>query len=250
MMEDAGLRIHRTRSAVVEAARSIIDDAEENLTVALPASELSDFESSLRDAVERGALVLLLIHGAPTDADRSYGDRATAVRVIERGMAPLLVTADVRHGLTGQFQVLTSPSTASRSQVTEFANRNLAYNHFTMFLGNYWQLATERYVAERSAFPQTFTEFRFAVLEAALAMRDGVTLEARARVVPTAGGPETTVEGTVTNVRQNIVYPASSPSPAERSLTVAVDGESVTIGGLGATKETYECFEVTLERKG
>jgi len=247
-MKDAGLRIHRTRAAVVEAARSIVGDARENLTVALPASELSEFESALRDAVERGTLVLLLIHGEPVDADRDYGDLATAVRVVERGMAPLLVTADVRHGLTGQFQVLTDPSAASRSQVTEFANRNLAYNHFTMFLGNYWQMASERYVAERSAFPQTFTEFRFAVLEAALAMRDGVTVEARARVAPTDGGPETTVEGTVTNVRQNVVYPASSPSPAERSLTVVVDGESVTVGGLGAVKETYECFEVTLDR--
>lgn len=248
-MEDADLRIHRTRSSVVEAARSIICGGEENLIAALPASELSTFESALRDAVERGTLVLLLTHGGSADVGRSYGDLATAVRAIERGMAPLLLTADVRHGLTGQFQTLTDPAAASRSQVSEFANRNLAYNHFTMFLGDYWQMATERNVAERSAFPQTFTEFRFAVFEAALAMRDGVTLEARARVVPAGGGVETTVEGTVTNVRQNIVYPASSPSPAERSLTVAVDGETVTIGGLGATKETYECHEVTLDRK-
>lgn len=244
-MAPTGLEIHETRAATVAAIRSIIDSAEESLIVALPTASLSTFTPQLRAALERDVLVLLLLHGETTPRD-SYADVATAVRTVENGVTPLLVTGDLQRGLTGHHRILTDPD--EPVQTTAFDNRNLAYDQFTMFLGTHWQTATEQYVASVCAFPQTFAEFQFAVLTAALALRDGSPITATAEVIATADRTETTVSGPVTNVRQGIVYPASSTNPAERSLTVETDDGPVTIGGAGATKETYECREITLAR--
>ncbi|SDW52246.1 transcriptional regulator TrmB [Haloarcula vallismortis] len=244
-MAHTGLETHRTQSAVIAAIQSLIDSATESLTIAVPKSALSVFVPQLSAAIERDVLVLLLIHGdapAPTPA---YENIATAVRTIESGITPLLVTADVRRGLTGHVGMVTD-SGVDR-QATEFDNENLAHDEFTMFLGTHWLMGTEHYVAPVCAFPRTFSTFQFAVLMAALALRAGTPITARARVVSTTDRTETTISGPVINVRQSIVYPASSKNPAERSLTIETDAGPVTVGGTGATKETYECREITLD---
>jgi hypothetical protein len=246
MMGQPGLEIHRTQSAVVDAIRALIDSAEDSLTVAVPESSLPTFAPQLRAAIERDVLVLLLVHGdatAPTPAD---GDVATAVRTIASDVAPLLVTADIQRGLTGHYRLLTD--SRAEYQATEFDNENLARDEFTMFLGSHWLMGTERYVASVCEFPRTFAAFQFAVLMAALALRAGIPITARARVRSTTDRTETTISGRVINVRQSIVYPASSKNPAERSLTVETDDGPVTVGGAGATKEDYECREITLDR--
>lgn len=245
-MAQPGLEIHRTQSAVIDAIQSLIDSAEESLTIAVPEPSLSEFVPQLSAAIERNTLVLLLVHGDGTATTPTYGDIATAVRTIESGIIPLLVTADTQRGLTGHSGMLTG-STADY-QATEFDNKNLAHDEFTMFLGSHWLMGTERYVADVCAFPRTFSDFQFAVLMAALALRAGTAITARARVLSTADRTETTISGPVVNARQSLVYPASSKNPAERSLTIRTDDGSVTVGGAGAMKEDFECREITLDR--
>lgn len=245
-MSNAGLEVHRSQSAALEAIRSIIDGADDSLIAALPTATLSTFAPQLRAAIERDVLVLLLLHGERVSDTQPFDAIATVVRTVETGIAPLLVTADVQRGLTGHHRILTDPDEAV--QATAFDNRNIAHDQFTTFLGTHWQTATERYVADVCTFPQTFSAFQFAVLTAALALREGIPITATADVVSTTDRTETTVSGPVTNVRQSIVYPASSTNPAERSLTVETGDGPVTLGGAGAAKETYECREITLER--
>ena len=245
-MAQPGLEIHRTQSAVIGAIQSLIDSADESLTIAVPKSSLPVFAPQLSAAIERDTLVLLLIHGDASAPTPAYEDIATAVRTIESGITPLLVTTDIQRGLTGHFEILTDSE--ADHQATEFDNENLAHDEFTMFLGTHWLMGTERYVASVCEFPRTFSAFQFAVLMAALALRAGTPITARARVVSTTDRTETTISGPVINVRQSIVYPASSKNPAERSLTIETDAGPVTVGGTGATKEAYECREITLDR--
>ena len=245
-MAQPGLETHRTQSEVIGAIQSLIDSAEESLTIAVPESSLSEFMPQLSAAIERNTLVLLLVHSDGTATTPAYGDIATAVRTIESGIVPLLVTADTQRGLTGHSGMLTDSIT--EYQATEFDNKNLAQDEFTMFLGSHWLMGTERYVAEVCEFPRTFPAFQFAVLMAALALRAGTPITARARVLSTADRTETTISGPVINARQSLVYPASSKNPAERSLTIRTDNGSVTVGGAGATKEDFECREITLDR--
>ncbi|MFU1781731.1 TrmB family transcriptional regulator sugar-binding domain-containing protein [Haloarcula japonica] len=246
MMAQSGLEIHRTRSAVIDAMQSLIHSAEESLTIAVPKSALPEFVPQLSAAIERDVLVLLLVYGDETATTPAYEDIATAVRTIESGITPLLVTADMQRGLTGHSGLLTG-STADY-QATEFDNENLAHDEFTMFLGSHWLMGTECYIADVCVFPRTFSAFQFAVLAAALALREGTPITARARVLSTADRTETTIAGPVINARQSIVYPASSKNPAERSLTIETDSGPVTVGGSGATREVYECREITLDR--
>ena len=245
-MAQPGLEIHRTQSAVIGAIQSLIDSADESLTIAVPKSSLPVFAPQLSAAIERDVLVLLLVHGDETVPTPPYEDIATAVRTIESNITPLLVTADTQRGLTGHSGMLTD--SIAEYQATKFDNKNLAHDQFTMFLGSHWLMGTERYVASVCEFPRTFSAFQFAVLMAALALRAGTPITARARVVSTTDRTETTVSGPVINVRQSIVYPASSKNPAERSLTIETDAGPVTVGGTGATKEAYECREITLDR--
>jgi len=244
-MAHPGLETHHTQSAVIGAIQSLIDSADESLTIAIPKSSLPEFAPQLSAAIERDTLVLLLIHGDTTAPTPAYENIATAVRTIESGITPLLVTADIQRGLTGHSEMLTGPK--ADHQATEFDNENLAHDEFTMFLGTHWLMGTERYVAPVCAFPRTFSAFQFAVFMAALALRAGAQITARARVVSTTDRTETTISGPVINVRQSIVYPASSKNPAERSLTIETDSGPVTVGGTGATKEAYECREITLD---
>ncbi|EMA22935.1 TrmB family transcriptional regulator sugar-binding domain-containing protein [Haloarcula amylolytica] len=246
MMAQPGLEIHRTQSAVIDAIQSLIDSADESLTVAVPKSSLPEFVPQLSAAIERDVLVLLLVHGDATAPTPAYEDIATAVRTIESGITPLLVTADIQRGLTGHSGLLTD--SIAEYQATEFDNENLAHDEFAMFLGTHWLMGTEHYIASVCAFPRTFSAFQFAVLMAALALRAGTPITARARVISTADRTETTISGPVINVRQSVVYPASSTNPAERSLTIETDAGPVTVGGAGATKEAYECREITLDR--
>jgi hypothetical protein len=246
MMAHQGLETYRTRPAVIDAVRSLIDGADESVTLAVPKSTLSTFAPQLRAAIERDVLVLLLVHGETTASTPAYDDIATAVRTIGRGITPLHVTVDVKRGLTGHVRVLTELD--GDYQATRFDSENLAHDEFTMFLGIHWLMGTERYVASVGSFPQTFSAFEFAVLAAALALRDEIPITASAAVVSTVDGTETTISGPVVNVRQSLVYPASSSNPAERSITVETDDGPVTVGGNGATKEAYECREITLDR--
>nr|WP_225307729.1 MULTISPECIES: TrmB family transcriptional regulator sugar-binding domain-containing protein [unclassified Haloarcula] len=244
-MAQPGLETHRTQSAVIEAIQSLIDSAEESLTIGVPKSALPVFVPQLSAAIERETLVLLLVHGDASAPTPAYEKIATAVRTIESGITPLLVTADIQRGLTGHAGLLTD--SGADYQATEFDNENLAHDEFTMFLGTHWLMGTERYVAPVCAFPRTFSAFQFAVLMAALALRAGTPITARARVISTADRTETTISGPVINARQSLVYPASSKNPAERSLTIETDDGPVTVGGAGATKEAYECLEITLD---
>jgi hypothetical protein len=246
MMAQPGLEIHRTQSAVLDAIRSLIDSAEESLTVAVPISALSELVPQLSAAIERDVLVLLLVHGDETVPTPPYEDIATAVRTIESNITPLLVTADTQRGLTGHSGMLTD--SIAGYQATKFDNKNLAHDQFTMFLGSHWLMGTERYVADVCEFPRTFSAFQFAVLMSALALRAGTPITARARVLSTADRTETTISGPVINARQSLVYPASSKNPAERSLTIETEDGPVTVGGSGATKEGYECLKITIDR--
>jgi hypothetical protein len=246
MMAQPGLEIHRTQSAVLDAIRSLIDSAEESLTVAVPISALSELVPQLSAAIERDVLVLLLVHGDETVPTPAYEDIATAVRTIESNITPLLVTADTQRGLTGHSGMLTD--SIAEYQATKFDNKNLAHDQFTMFLGSHWLMGTERYVADVCEFPRTFSAFQFAVLMSALALRAGTPITARARVLSTADRTETTISGPVINARQSLVYPASSKNPAERSLTIETEDGPVTVGGSGATKEAYECLKITIDR--
>ena len=245
-MSQLGLEIYRTQSTVLDAIRSLINSAKESLTISVPISALSEFVPQLSAAIERDVLVLLLVYGDETVPTPAYEDIATAVRTIESNITPLLVTADTQRGLTGHSGMLTD--SIAEYQATEFDNKNLAHDEFTMFLGSHWLMGAERYVADVCEFPRTFSAFQFAVLMSALALRAGTPITARAQVLSTADRTETTISGPVINVRQSLVYAASSKNPAERSLTIRTDDGPATVGGAGATKEAYECREITLDR--
>lgn len=232
--------------AALDALRETIDRAEQGLTLSLPLSVLPAVEDRLVAAIDRDVLVLLLLVDAgPADAPDVEG-LATVVRRYGSD-GPFLCTADYRHGVTGHSWVLTREEFGDK-RVTAFTNRNLAHALFGEFLGNYWPLAREVYTAPRDALPRRYTEFRRAVLQAALHLRERDHVTATATVSDGMGGATDTVTGPVTTVRQSMVYPITSSFPVESTLVLRVDGERVSVGGEGAYLEDHEADAVELSR--
>jgi hypothetical protein len=247
-MAEGRLEVLQTRADVESKLLELVESAESGLTVALPYERLDLIAEQLRTAYDRDLLVLGLVYGegVPDESpSEQFDGLATAVRYIPHGVPPLVVTADLERGLRGHWKMLTAAP--EDRQATYFESENLAYEVSNAFLGNFWTNGEELYVRDWSTLPTTHTDFRGATVQAALLLQDDVTVWVRATGYPVDGErTETTVEGRLVNVRQNIVYPVTSGFAAEESLWTETTDGVVSLGGGGAVLETYECFEVTL----
>ena len=114
------------------------------------------------------------------------------------------------------------------------------------FLGNYWPVAKELFVAEPAPLPGTYTDFRHAVFQATLRIQDGSDFRARVEGRSTTDDDPIELEGRVTDVRQGLVVPANNDFPVEHSLVLETDDGTYTIGGKGAFVENVEADAVTL----
>lgn len=234
----------KTRTTVLKRISELLDRAEEEVTLSIPASLLEEVEDRLRETVERGVLVLLVVSGDETiEADRFDGV-ASVVRVWAEN-APLIVTADRRLGLFAPDEMLVR--TNSGKQGIAIAQAQLVPIIVGSFFGNYWPMASQTYVAEPAELPRTYGGFRHAVLQATLHLEAGNQVRVTAEARPVRTDDYDTVEGLLVGVRQSLLEPTRDTFAVENALIVEIDeGERVTLGGEGAFVEDYETKSVTL----
>jgi sugar-specific transcriptional regulator TrmB len=239
----------KSRPTVLKRIESLLESAEEEVTLTLPASLLSQLQPTLRETIDRGVLVLLLLSG-PEAEDypiEQLDGVASAVRVWH-ARAPLMLTVDRARGLIAPNEILTQSN--SDTNAISLAQRQLVPVLVGSFLGNYWPVAEELHVTRPSDLPQTFTDFRHAVLQVALHKQrgDDIVATVTGRPVKSENGTET-IEGEVVNVQQGLVKPATNSFPVENAFAVDTDDGRFTIGGRGAFVEDMEAEEVHLERR-
>jgi len=232
----------KSRETVHKRIRELIDNSESEVTLSLPAHRLSVVEAELRDAVDRGVLVILLVTETDELPPAAEG-LASVARIWEEPM-PAMLTADDRVGLVAPAEMLASAHTGTQAIV--FTHPQLGPVIVGSFVGNYWPVGTEVAVADPLGLPLTETDFRKAVVQATLQLRDDTDLVARVdgRWVDTSDPVE--LEGHVVTTIQGLVEPTNSRFPIEASLTLETDGTQVTVGGEGAFIEDIEAEEVTL----
>ncbi len=237
----------KSRSTVLKRIETLLEQAEEEVTLILPPSLLSSLRSTLVETVERDVMVLLLLSGpeAKSTAVERLDGVASAVRSWQ-ARAPTIITVDAEFGLIAPNEML-SASNAEANAIS-LVQRQLVPVIVGSFFGNYWPIATELYVDEPIELPKTFTSFRHAVLQAALRSNQGetVTAVATGRMVGSENDTDT-IEGPVVSVRQGMVKPATNSFPVESAFTIDDDGESVSVGGSGAFIEDFEAETVRLE---
>ncbi|WP_101295509.1 TrmB family transcriptional regulator [Halegenticoccus soli] len=252
----------RSRQTALKRLRTMLSEAESEAFLSIPERTYSEIQAELSEAVERGALVLLLVGGADADADERRFDGAASVVRRWTEDAPFMLTVDNRSAIVGDAGLLSG--THADETAVALSQEHIAGSVLGSFISSFWPVATETYVTEPCPLPATFDAFRHAVLQACLHKRAGNDLRVR---VETEDGPE--IVGRVSRVRQAITEPVTSGFPVENSIVVETDGalgdaepagnagevsddepamaaDEVTVGGRGAFIEDYRAESVTL----
>jgi sugar-specific transcriptional regulator TrmB len=210
-------------------AKQAIEAAEYWLTVCIPDSLYGELESYLREAVDRGTTVRLLLTGTdPAEVDFDLDDR---FRIRYREAADTFVVADRTYG------IFSSKHPAQDRQpyiITQEPNLVLLFQNYGQQVWN-----ASRVVQEVSTFPRRYLDPWRAISEL------GELLDGDADLVAIVDGRRTdsrerrTWEGPI--VAHEIGGPAeidyTNSPPTFASLTLETDDGTVTVGGWKATFE-------------
>ncbi|UPW01011.1 TrmB family transcriptional regulator [Halorussus gelatinilyticus] len=235
----------KSRVTVLKRVTALVREATEEVSLSIPYDHLSEVESELRDAVERGVLVLLVVTGTDPADDLALDGVATVARAW-REQTPTMITADRTRSLVAPPQMIARSNSGERA--IAFTQRQLAPVLIGSFFGNYWPMAEEVYVADAHDLPETYADFRQAVLQATLHLRAGAepTATVRGRALNADDGPGE-ISGRVVAVRQGLVEPANNSFPVEAALVVETGAGRYSVGGDGAFVEDYEAETVVLD---
>jgi sugar-specific transcriptional regulator TrmB len=235
------MRMVKSRETAIDRLETALAESEREALVALPEAVLPEVRAELRDAVDRGVLVFLLLGDTGRTESRDpeqYAGLAGAVRFWDTDV-PFLYAVDQERAMIGSAD-LVAPTPSDEAAVA-VSQEHLTGSVLGLYLSAYWPASTEVYVADPEPLPRTFDWFRRCVFCAARHRRAGRSL--RAAVETECGA---SVAGPVTAVRQSFVEPPTSDFSLETSLVLSTDDGSVSVGGIGSFIEDYEAASVAL----
>ena len=237
------ITVVKSKVTILARMNEQIERATEEVVLSLPFAYLDEVEASLRDAVDRGVLVVLIVTEDGKDVER-LRELATVARAGEE-VIPTILVVDSKMGVFAPSELLLRSNADRRAIV--FVQEQLGPVIVGSFLGNYWPLTEEVVVAEPTSLPATFGGFRHAVLQATLHKRRGTRLQAEVtgRWTNKQNG-QMTLSGEVVDLRQGLLRPTNNEFPVEHSLVIQNNGERITVGGHGAFVEDIEADTVTL----
>jgi sugar-specific transcriptional regulator TrmB len=240
----------KSRVTVIKRIRSLLDDAESEVTLSITAGHLPEIRESLAAAVDRGVLVLLVVSDAEdalADGDldaRSLRGVASVVRTWSEAM-PTLLTVDSAAGVVAPPELLRRSDTDR--QAIHFSQEQLAPVIVGSFLGNYWPAASEVATAEPAPLPAEYANFRHTVFQVTLRLRAGETPRVTVGGRSTASDESVELVGRVIEAKQGMVEPTNNEFPVQHSLVVETADGTVTVGGKGAFVEDVEADLVRIE---
>lgn len=254
--QEREFEVIKTRTTIMKRIASLLERADEEVTLSIPASLLEEVEDELRATVDRGVLVILLVTGDDAIPADRFAGVASVVRLWGEN-APLIVTADRHLGLFAPNEMLRRSN--SGKQGIAISQTQLVPIIVGSFFGNYWPMADQVYVTDPEPLPRTYTDFRHAVLQSTLHLEAGHDVAIQAEARPVRTDDYDTVEGLLVGVRQSLLEPTRDTFAVENALVVERNGDRdqddvaeaddiVTLGGEGAFVEDYETRSVTLER--
>ncbi|WP_458188780.1 TrmB family transcriptional regulator [Haladaptatus sp. NG-WS-4] len=238
--------IIKSRQTVLKRIRTLIDAADSEVVLSVPATVVPDLRETLTDAVDRDVLVLLLVSGSSMRGTEIMYNQLEGVASAARVWAedvPVMLSTDITSGLLGLHEILTGSN--GDNEAVAVTEQQLAATIAGSFLSNYWPMAEEVFVTDPATLPLTYRNFRHTVLQAVLHRRAGNRIRAR---IDARNGVEQdeTITGEVVDVNQALVLPPTNSFPIENSLIVRTDAGEVSVGGPGSFIEDYEAREVTL----
>lgn len=235
-----------TRADAIAYMRDRIRDSSSQILLAADVDTLSALEDQLAAATDRGVLVSIAVYdvvdGVP--ATLPIERMASIVRTIAAVPGHTLCSCDRQRGLIALTDLFGGAEGASG---VTYDSPLLAHLANAWFMSHPWESGGEVYATDPVALPETFADFRRAVVHATLYLRSDRRIAVTATVRPTGGGPVETVTGQVVSTRQQYLYPKMSSFYGEASLLVRTDEGRVSVGDHDAYVEDYGADSVTLE---
>ena len=248
-----GIKVLKSRSTVVSRIEELIRAAEDQIVLSLPAVVVPRLHDALRDAVDRGVLVLLLVFEdrAPADsgksdplADIAFDGIGHAVRYRDSKL-PILLAADGESAFVSARGVITQPN--SPVNAISFGQPYMETVVFSSFINSLWVNAEEVCVAPPRELPHTYTNLRRAAIDTTIYRERGtaITAEIEARSKDHLESVVNLV-GEVEAVKQRLVNPTTNPRPRQCCLCLRTDNGTVTVGNHDAFFEDYRAYKTTL----
>ncbi|MFB6308049.1 MAG: TrmB family transcriptional regulator [Haloarculaceae archaeon] len=249
--DEPGFEIVRSRATVRQRARRLLDSADSEAFLVVPATELAGLADALAAARQRGVFVYLLLvapDAATVAASADLGQYADVVRSWEAA-PPILVLADESRGVMGSHGVLTGRHGDEYAFV--FSQPAVASAFFGNAVGNYWPMASSEHVTEPDLLPETYDHLRTAVTNAALHRSAGRDLLADVRLRELDTDEFRSYERVpVVDIRQNLVGEPTNEFPMENSLVFDTPDGRIAAGndrgGILPFYEGYAAEEVRL----
>lgn len=243
-------KVLKSRSTVINKIEEIIDTAEDQLAISLPAVVVPTLSDNLRAAVDRGVFVLLLVFedqsqtGTDPLADVSLEGIGHAIRYRDSNL-PILLSVDMEAALVASRGVITQPD--SPVNALFLGQSYMETVVFSSFSDSLWVNSEEIFVTDPHDLPHTYTNIRRAAIDATIYRERGRVIRAEIEGRPT-DRPESVVNvaGEVTEVRQRHVNPTTDPRPRQCCLCVQTDAGTVTVGNHDAFFEDYRAYKTTL----
>jgi sugar-specific transcriptional regulator TrmB len=247
-------KVLKSRSTVINKIEAMVGNAEDQLALSLPALVIPALSDALRDAVERGVLVLLLVfedRNPPGDdplADVSLNGIAHTVRYRNSNL-PILLSVDSGSALVSSRGVLTQPD--STANALFLGQQYMQTVVFSSLMNSLWVNSEEISVTSPHDLPHTYTNLRRVAIDATLYLNRGEDIAVECEARPT-DHPESAenVVGEVSKVKQRIINPTTDPRPRQCCLCVRTDDGTVTIGNYDAFFEDYRAYKTTLRSAG
>lgn len=240
------LELVRSRQTLLRRVRSFVEDAEDEVFVTLPAHAFDELADVLRDAVERGCLVLVAVSGLDdATPEAQYGDAATVVKSWQKEQS-MQLCVDQQRGVIAPAALLGWDH--GDANAVAFHNYSTAVAIESAFLGTVWAASEPLSLRRPAALPHDYGgNFRRALYDATLHRRAGRSVAATLSVRPTETTDDTrTVTGAVTETAQGLVDPTTSDFGMENTLYVDTGDRTVSVGMVGAFLEDYEATNVVL----
>ncbi|WP_224447025.1 TrmB family transcriptional regulator [Haloprofundus salilacus] len=235
---------------VFDRACDIVREAETEVQVSATAEQFRRLRPALATAYDNGAIVSVSIHSdSGTTADelpdtRAYDGIATEVRH-RRLPAPFIVLVD-------RNETCFTPHARSVNRYGVLVDDyTLTYVFHWYFQTCLWEVWEPMYDARPTEPPLVYADIRRFVREIEPLLEDGTTVRVAVEGFDTESGEAVSFAGTLVDVSyagsSTNGEPPLSQLAGETALTIAVDGETRTVGGWGAVIEDVEAIRLTVE---
>ncbi|KZN23127.1 hypothetical protein A4G99_16665 [Haladaptatus sp. R4] len=240
----------KSRKTVIKRIRQILQNAEGQVIVTIPATLISTLSDSLKAAVNRGVFVLLLIFKTgdkQIDLSNIELDPLAHIVRVREVEIPVIVSVDHSCALVAPRGVITQPNhhvhavRLGQSYIEPIISKSI--------LNTDWNLGNEVFVKTACELPQTFWNLKHAVFQASLHSQAGTSLKAIIEAHRVGeSGDKSQIVGQIVDIEQRIVNPFTTSDIGKCTFRINLeDGDIVSIGGPDAYLEDYGAYKITLD---